>query len=318
MPASRHVVARSMLLRIASIVLPMLAAMSACGCRMTLLSPDPASDDELVSPLGGRNATKAEPRTIPFEVVFIRYDERDPQMTADLWNLADEQAIDDDARRQLCANGLRAGIVSAILPPELQSRFTAATVDPTVETTSQQSMIEAPAVVRRIMRLLPGRENELLAAGSLDELILMECFGRDVQGSTYHDASAVFTLRAWPAENGLIRVRLCPVIKHGPMERKWVADEGVFRLEPGQKKHVLERLRFEATLSTDSMLLVTCAGEPASNVGDAFCRDRAGESGGVRLVALRPLTRATDPIFAATDPSITVNADNRNTSPNEP
>ncbi|MFM8635930.1 MAG: hypothetical protein ACKOEX_14170 [Planctomycetia bacterium] len=314
MPASRQIAARSLVLRIGCIVLPMLAAPSACGCKMAILTPAMVSDVPPADALAGRKATKPEPRTIPFELVFVRHGEQDPQMTADLWNLADEQAIDADIRRQLNANGLRAGIVSAILPPELQSRFTATTIDPSQETTSQQSMVEAPTVVRRTMRLLPGRENELLTASTLDELILMECLDGGVQGSTYRDASAIFTLRAWPAASGRVRVQLCPVIKHGPMERTWVGDEGVFRLEAGQKRHVLDRLMFEATLSPDSMLLVTCAGEAASSVGDAFCRDREAGEIGMRLVALRPLARTADPLFAPADPSIPATADDRDDS----
>ena len=245
-------------------------------------------------------ATKPQPRTIPVELVFVRFDERDAQMNVDLWTLVDEQAIDGDVRRRLHANGLRAGVVSAVLPPDLASRFTAA-VDPAIDSAAQPSMVEVPPVVRRTLRLLPGRENEVLTATGLENLILMESRDDAVQGGTYRDASAVFTVRAWPAANGRVRVQVCPIIKHGPTERAWVADEGVFRLEAGQKRHMLDQLRFEATLAPESMLLVTAAGDTASSVGDAFCRDRAAGSGGMRLVALRPLARVTDPLMESAE-----------------
>jgi hypothetical protein len=266
------------------------------GCRTTLLLPAAAPAAGLDEPFMGRSAAKPEPRTIPFDLVFVRFAERDPALTEDLWQLVDEQALDDDVRRRLAANGLRAGVVSATLPPALAARFTAAT-DPALDTGGQPSLIEAPAVVRRTMRMLPGRDNEVLAAGGLDELVLIECTDGCVQGTTYHDASAIFTLKAWPAANGRVRVEVCPVIKHGPMERNWVGDEGVFRLETGQKREVLDHLRFETTLAPESMLVLTAAGEMASSVGDAFCRDHGSSADGLRLVALRPLARARDPLF---------------------
>lgn len=270
------------------------------GCRTTLLLPGSMPAEGLDEPFAGRPNGKPEPRTIPLELVFVRFAERDPAMTDDLWRLVDEQAIDDDVRRRLAANGLRAGVVSATLPPELAARFHAA-CDPVIDTDGRQSLVEAPAVVRRMMRMLPGRDNEVVAGSRLDELVLIECTDGCVQGTTYHDATAIFTLKAWPAANGRVRVQVCPVIKHGPMERAWVGDEGVFRLEAGQKRQVLDHLSFETTLAPESMLVVTAAGELASNVGDAFCRDRGTSADGLRLVALRPLARAKDPLFGAVD-----------------
>lgn len=303
MPSSRLSAAWSLLARPCRgvmLAVVLLAASGVAGCRMSLLAPDMVPDNELGTPLLSPAATKPQPRTIPVELVFVRFGDRDEQMTTDLWNLADEQAIDGDVRRRLHANGLRAGVVSAVLPPDLAARFTAA-VDPTIDSVAQQSMVEVPLVVRRTLRLLPGRENEVLAATGLDNLILMESRDDAVEGATYHDASAVFTVRAWPAANGRVRMQVCPIIKHGPTERSWVGDEGVFRLEAGQKRHVLDHLRFEAMLAPESMLLVTTAGDAASSVGDAFCRDRAAGSGGMRLVALRPLARATDPMMESAE-----------------
>lgn len=301
MPLPRQFAARFSLLRSGCLILPavaVLAALSTAGCRMALLVPEVMSGDQTEEPFAGRSNPKPEPRTIPVELVFVRFAEHDAVMTDDLWKLVDEQALDGDVRRRLQANGLRAGVVSATLPPELAARFTA-TTDPVLETAAEQSLVETPAVVRRTMRLLPGRENEVIAAGGLDELILMECTAGSVEGATYHDASAIFTLRAWPAANGRVRVQVCPVVKHGPTERSWVGDEGVFRLETGQKRRVLDSLSFETTLAPESMLLVTAAGEQAASVGDAFCRDRSGGSAGMRLVALRPLARTKDPLFTA-------------------
>jgi hypothetical protein len=84
------------------------------------------------------------------------------------------------------------------------------------------------------------------------------------------------------------------------MERSWVGEEGMFRLEAGQRRDELAGLSFEATVPVGSMIIVSCVGEPASTAGDAFFRDRAGARAGQRLLAIRPLAHAQslDPMFA--------------------
>lgn len=300
MHSPRQSAARPRFSRIWRLLLPTILAVVMAvtgGCRTTLLLPVSTPAEGLDEPFAGRTRGKPEPRTIPLELVFVRFADRDPAMTDDLWRLVDEQVLDDDVRRRLAANGLRAGVVSATLPPELAARFTAAS-DPVLDRDGPQSLVETPAVVRRMMRMLPGRDNEVVAGSRLDEMVLIECTDGRVQGTTYHDATAIFTLKAWPAANGRVRVQVCPVIKHGPLERAWVGDEGVFRLETGQKRQVLDHLSFETTIAPESMLVVTAAGDLASSVGDAFCRDRGTSADGLRLLALRPLARARDPLFA--------------------
>lgn len=274
------------------------AVLCLTGCRLAIFVPAGSVTEDARDTISIGNASKSEPRTIPCELVFVRFGEHDSHLTTDVWNLADEQVLDGEVRRRLQANGLRVGVIAAALPPDLQQRF-AAPVDPALEATAGPSLVEAPAVVRRTLRLLPGRENEVLASSGIDELILMESVDDTVQGGTYRDASAVFVVRAWPAANGKVRVQVCPVIKHGPTERTWVGDDGVFRLEAGQKRHELDHLLFEATIAPESILLVSCAGDASSTVGDAFCRDRDNAIAGRRLIALRPLARSTDPVFTA-------------------
>jgi hypothetical protein len=93
-------------------------------------------------------------------------------------------------------------------------------------------------------------------------------------------------------------LELTPTIKHGPLERSWVGEEGVFRMEAGQREHPLDRLRIEVTIPATATLLVGCVGDGASTVGDAFFRDRSGGQPTMRLLSIRPQGRAVDPLFA--------------------
>jgi hypothetical protein len=234
------------------------------------------------------------------ELVFVRHEEHDPALRDELWNLADEQVFDEPLRRRLQANGLRAGVVTAHLPPHLADRF----LPPSVASgeTLPAALPDNPALVRHVLRLLPGRSSDVMAATGLDELVLLEQDGDSVRGKTYRDASTLFALRAWPAADGRVRLNLSPTIKHGPVERSWVGEEGMFRLEAGQRRNALAGLSFEATVPAGSMIIVGCVGEPASTAGDAFFRDRAGARSGQRLLAIRPVPheQSLDPMFAPT------------------
>lgn len=275
-----------------------LALLAAGGCRGGLLSDMPSEPAAAMA----ADRPRAAPKTIPLELVFVRHEEHDPVLRDELWNLADEQVLDAPLRRRLRANGLRVGVVTAQLPPHLADRFLPPAVSP--GETLPAALPDNPALVRHMLRLLPGRSSDVMAATGLEELVLLENDGESVRGKTYRDASALFAMRSWPAADGRVRLNLSPTIKHGPVERSWVGEEGMFRLEAGQRRDALAGLTFEATLPMGSMIIVGCVGEPASTVGDAFFRDRAGARSGQRMLAIRPVPheQSLDPMFAPTAP----------------
>jgi hypothetical protein len=284
------------------LILALLCTCAAGGCRFTLLSSSVWQQPEpLETVLGddGREtvATRPAPKTIPIEMIFVRCDEHDVQLGEELWTFVDEQILDHGLRRRLAANGLRAGVITGTLPAALAARF-----EPQSTTEPDQlpeGPTASPTVARRTLRLLPGRETELVAASNVAELVLLEHDGEAVHGGTYREASTHFALKSWPAADGRIRIELTPTIKHGPMQRSWVGEEGVFRMENGQRRHVLDRLRFSLAIPADALLLVGPAGDGASTVGDAFFRDRSAGEPTMRLLAIRPQARAVDPLFAA-------------------
>lgn len=260
------------------------------GCQLvTVLGPrDPTVGAAL------SESTRATPVTIPVEVFFVRCDEHDPVLREELWSLLDEQALPTPLRHALTANGLRAGVVSGDLPTPIARRVT-------VPVEADGTLLPADAaVVRRGLRLLPGKRSEIVAATGLDGLVVLERRDGDVTGTTFADATALVALQAWPAEDGRVRLRAVPEIKHGPVVKSWVGAEGSFRLETGQRRHRLEHLEIDVTLPAGGMLLVGCAGDDAQSVGDALLRERdRDERATMRLLAIRPQARTNDPAFAS-------------------
>lgn len=236
---------------------------------------------------------KPPPRTIALEVTFVRCGDEDADLREEIWRHVDEQVIDDSRRRALNANGLRAGVVTGHLPAEFATLLAASAAEP-----ADVAGVD-PARARRLLSLLPGRGGELVTAHRLPSLVLFEQREGEVRGATFHDATPQFTLDARPAADGRIRLELVPEVRHGPVEKSWAGEDGMFRLETGQRRHRMDHLGIDVTVPAGGLLLVGCAGEASATVGDGLLRDQAaGDRGPVRLLAIRPLGRTTDPAFA--------------------
>ena len=286
-----------------SLLLALSACLMASGCLSThLFDRSGSTDDPQAAGVFGGNAPRPVARTLPLEVFFLRCDPGDGTAADDLWSRVDEQMIDETIRRRLAANGLRAGILLGRLPESILSALeppvSAGDDGPPVPANAADA---APPVIRRVLRLLPGRESELISLKSAPDLVVMEQDGEGLHGASYADALPHFTLRAWPAADGRVRVDLVPVIRHGPLERSWVGEDGAFKLETGQRRRVLDMLRCDVTMPPDALLLVGPAGSPSSSVGDALFRPRHQGSSELRLLALRPLAPGVDPMFAPDD-----------------
>lgn len=266
----------------------------AAGCRSLTLLPGGA--DAPTDPTADGDATRPAARTIPVEVVFVRHEEHDADLGVELWKEVDEQVLDDALRRRLATNGLRAGIVTGGLPPHLAARILPDRIDQA--STGDLLATDAP-LAKRLLRLLPGRRSEILVAAGIRELVLLEEREGQVQGGTFHDASGLLELKLRPAADGRVRVELVPEIRHGPLERSWVGEEGMFRMEAGQRRHRRDDLAFGLDLREGDLLVLGCAGEKAATLGDALLRDQGGDRSTRRLLMVRPLGRAVDPLFAA-------------------
>jgi hypothetical protein len=278
-------------------LLPILGCiLIASGCRLAGTSAvigDTLSDAPIEAP-----RPKPAPRTIHLEVLFVRCERHDPAAGDRLWDAVDEQALGADVRRRLNANGLRAGVVTGDLPAPLAERLAAAGSE---TTTTDIAGIDA-ALARRLLQVLPGKRCELVTAAHLPSLVVMEQCDDEVRGATYHDATSQLVIEARPAADGRVQLGVVPEIRHGPVEKSWVGEEGMFRLETGQRRHRMEHLGIDVALPAGGVLLIGGGGEPGASVGDGLLRDQGGEERStVRLLAIRPLARGVDPAFAPGD-----------------
>ena len=262
------------------------AALLAAGCRLPLL--------DLAAPAAGAPAARRGAptvRTMPVELLFVRYGEHDTALRDELWKFIDEQAVPAEQRRRLNANGLRAGVIDADLPEHLAARL----VPP--EAAAAEPAGEPKTCERRTLRLLPGGRGEIVVAAPREEMVVLEHRDGGGTGATFRDASGLFDIRLMPAADGRVRITLTPEIGHGPRERTWVGEEGSLRMEAGQKRHRRDDLGIELALAPPTLLVVAAAADHASTLGDALFRDASPSATTQRLLVIRPLARSIDPMF---------------------
>jgi hypothetical protein len=275
------------------VILVAVAAASS-GCRFLAIGPTATAS--VATP--ARDSTKPAPRTIQLELVFVRCDAHDATMRDELWTFADEQFLPAGLRGRLATNGLRVGIIGDHLPPEVAARLMPTAPSPT----AGNELATDAAVTRRRLQLLPDRRGEILTSSGIRELVVLERVDDGVSGATYRDASTLLAIEVTPAANGTVQITAIPEIRHGPLEKSWVGEDGMFRLETGQRRHRLEHLQFIATLPRDGMLVVGCAGDDSASVGDCLLRDHErGKGTTMRLVMIRPLADTIDPSFTSDD-----------------
>jgi hypothetical protein len=259
------------------------------------------------------SGTRPAPRTIPLDLVVLGFAAADQgdlsDIEHDIWAVADEQAIPPQTRSRLARNGLRAGLLPAPLPPELETNLASLILTPDG---SPEAGSGLPAV-RRTLRLLPGRETRLVARTDLAEIVVFENAADGLSGRTLRSASTAIDLWAWPAADGRVRLRAVPAIRHGRQRREWVGEDGAFRLEAGQAACRFDELAIDVEVPEGMLLLLGC-GSPvtAASVGDAIFNDSPSPrddlsttdgdsgrraSGSRKAFLIRPLGRPIDPLF---------------------
>lgn len=284
-------------------LLPILAsAVTAAGCR--LIGSGMVADSAAITAAPAATDSRPKPaaRTIHLEVLFVRCNEHDEALREEIWTFVDERVLGDPACRALNANGLRAGIVTGHLPPHLAERFTDHEVA-TAATSVDVAGLDA-ALARRLVQLLPGKRSEIVTASRLRSVVLLEQCDGEVRGGTYHDATAQLAVQVRPAADGRVRIEAVPELSHGPVEKSWVGEDGMFRLETGQRRHRMEHAGIDVTVPQGGMLVIGCAGDASATVGDVLLREHGrGDRSTMRLLAIRPLSHGADPLFSPAGPA---------------
>lgn len=252
----------------------------AAGCS----SLDPIKELPLSKPALSKNG-------VVLDVLFVRFPIDDPEFNRDVWEEIDELHLSADLRRRLEANGFRAGIISGALPTAVEQRLKL-TDDPNFDDTPKEVEIEQePAAKQRQLRIRGGRRANIVAMGETERVPELSLLLRDdagqVKGRTFQNVLGQFAAKAFPKGDGGVRLELVPELEHGAAQKRFVPGDGMFKVEFGPPREVLDQLRIEASLAPSQMIALTTLPKKVGSLGYRFFTETRGDLTVQKMIIIR-------------------------------
>jgi hypothetical protein len=270
------------------------AALLIVGCQ-SFIAPSETALERLMQPMA------TSPDSVTLEIFLARIPAEQDQQAEALWGQVDEQIFDANLRRQLVANGLRAGVVGSPPPEELSKLLLLQSEAPAASTGRVITAESAtPRVTRRVVQMHRGDQRPIQVSEPRDEatvLIVSEA-GR-VGGKPLPNVHGVYNLQAEAIPGQRVHLRLTPELDYGEMRMRYSGGEqGIMLKNLAQEREIFERLALNADLAAGELLVLGCLPDDKSSLGGVM--HAAGHAGHDerKLVVLRLLEVPPSEILA--------------------
>jgi hypothetical protein len=214
--------------------------------------------------------------TIRLDVAVVERPAGDHYLNHDVWDMADEQAIDLERKPVLDDNGLRAGLIGGLLPADLLALLSSDRTCPEPHRIRLQAGTASP---------LPMGRQQSRCAFDLHA-------GRGATAVSLQDASCFLEVTPTLAEDGRIMLHLTPVIRHGTsrVEPRAVRDasgEHRWDMKAEQSTETYEALSWDLAVNPDEYAVIGTRIERADTLGQRFFLDPEAATPIQRLLVIR-------------------------------
>lgn len=230
---------------------------------------------------------RMSPDAVVLELAFVRLPVADQASYDAIWMQVDEQHFDPVLRKELAANGLRAGVLGQQLPTELRAALDAAAGlmqerAEDIDTNDTQADLK-----QRRIQCRTGKRAKIVVSRTRPSMSFLTLDEGRVHGSVLENAQCLLALKPYAQGDGRVRLDITPEIEHGELRTEWVGgQQGALMQRQGRERVILERLRTVATLSAGQVLVISNTGD-IKGVGEQFFSETAGGRGERTLVLLR-------------------------------
>jgi hypothetical protein len=269
------------------------AALCLVGCQ-SFIAPSETALERLMQPAA------ASPDSVTVEIFIARIPAEEDERAQQFWSQVDEQVLDADLRRQLVANGLRAGVVGAPPPEELSNLLR---LDGEAKPEKDGQVITAdsatPLVMRRMLQIRRGDQKPIQVSEPRDEAqVLISDSGR-VGGRTFQNVHGVYSLQADSIPGQRVHVRLTPELDYGEMRMRYSGgQQGIMLKTLAQEREVFDRLTVNADLAPGEFLILCSLPDAKSSLGGVMhAASRAGREER-KLIVVRPMQVPPSEILA--------------------
>ncbi len=252
-----------------------------CGCHSSFfLSPhsnQPLPDDSRL--LSGRLMSE---ESVVLEVFVVRCPHGDPDLNTALWNDVDELAFPAPLRREMLANGIRAGVIGNQLPPTfLRILKTRDDENPSeiVTTVRLGDLSDSQHLFRRMICSRNGQRNEVNVSDVKSQATIFFKENGALGGETFHQAQGVLALRTQTCGDGSVKLEIFPEVQYGQQRQTFEYDAGAFKMTAARPKRSFDTLHSELNLRPGQFVVMTGLPNVEGNVGSFFFTDEEGENG---------------------------------------
>jgi hypothetical protein len=216
-------------------------------------------------------------QSVVLEILRVRFPVVEQTAGEDIWTEVDEQHFPTELRRQLATNGFRVGMIGGQLPMKLSRLLQLSDAPPPTDRSTEISadaMEEEPRVQRRHMTLRSGKRGEICVSDVYDQLPVLINNSGELGGKTYNQAQGMLAVKAFPENDGRVRLDIVPELHHDQPQQRWVGSQGVMRLETNRPRRIFDKMSLSATLAPGEMLLLgSLPNRPGSLGHHFFTRD---------------------------------------------
>jgi hypothetical protein len=186
-----------------------------------------------------------------------------------LWASIDEQALSPELRQSLDKNGLRAGKISAGMPPLLE-QWIGETVKRAGEDPMEQAGFAADVTsFSQLWRCRANSKKELTIRKLSSEPICLFYHEGGVKGRVYDSPHLMYSIQAAPAGESLAKVRLTPELQHGDPIRKVVQREAGIRMDTRRETVSWDNLAIDIQIKLGDCILIGPTAE-SRGLGEHF------------------------------------------------
>lgn len=235
------------------------------------------------------------------EVYFVTLPEGHSAATEAAWREIDEQSFPADLRERLAHNGMRAGLLSGSLPPALEAALDLRETWPERPDGWQTVDLTAEQPVRHRLLQVTDRTQTYIAESEIrPRMPVLWRDGRQTRGRTFQRAQCMFALTTTRVDQGRLEVQLLPEVHHGEPRQKVSGEHGVFHFEFSRPKEVFSELGIRASLAAGEMLIVGRRAHRSGSLGHQFFSADGPRGPVEKLLILRLVGTATEPLFPET------------------
>jgi hypothetical protein len=270
----------------------MLGSFLGCGAVLTTAT--------VCSPQSILKAAKSSSDQVTLEIFQVRIPAEDKALTEELWQAADEQRVDFDARNRLVSNGFRAGVIAGTLPDalsrslNLQSEMPDGSAELVITDESA-----TPKVTRRVLQL-KRREPATIQASEVQPAVHVFLNSESgLQGKSYEQAQGVYSLRTETVPGQQVELQLTPELQFGELRNRYAgSDQGIFVVTPSRERKVFDQLKINVPIAAGEMLVVTKTSGAPGSLGAVFHSERRSDAVEQKLLLIRLLQVPESEILA--------------------